>query len=55
MNGRQKRVVVTGAAGFLGSAVVNRLRTHGYQNVFVPRSKEYDLREQEMVVRLTPN
>jgi GDP-L-fucose synthase len=47
-----KRVVVTGGAGFLGSAVVNKLRVRGYQNIFVPRSREYDLREAAMILRL---
>jgi GDP-L-fucose synthase len=49
---RDKRVVITGGAGFLGSAVVNKLRSAGCQNIFVPRSKDYDLRDQEMVRRL---
>jgi GDP-L-fucose synthase len=47
-----KHVVVTGGAGFLGSAVVDTLRSKGYRNIFVPRSKEYDLRDQHMIVRL---
>lgn len=38
-----ERVVVTGGAGFLGSYVVAKLRQRGVENVFVPRSKEYDL------------
>ena len=49
---RDKKVVVTGGAGFLGSAVVDRLRTAGCENVFVPRSKNYDLRDQEAIKRL---
>jgi len=52
MSWNQKRVVVTGGSGFLGSAVVETLRALGYQNIFVPRSRDYDLREQEMIVRL---
>jgi GDP-L-fucose synthase len=48
----QNRVLVTGGAGFLGSAVVSQLRSRGYQNVIVPRSRNYDLREQAMVVKL---
>ncbi|NJN15532.1 MAG: GDP-L-fucose synthase [Oscillochloris sp.] len=40
-----KRVVVTGGAGFLGSYVVDKLRERGAHDIFVPRSVEYDLRE----------
>jgi GDP-L-fucose synthase len=38
-----RRVMVTGGAGFLGQRVVTTLREHGVQDVFVPRSAEYDL------------
>src|SRR5258706_16135737 len=47
-----KRVLVTGGAGFLGSFVVEQLRTRGCKLVFVPRSREYDLVEMEAVRRL---
>lgn len=40
-----KRVVVTGGSGFLGRYVVSELEKNGASNVFVPRSKDYDLRE----------
>jgi GDP-L-fucose synthase len=49
---KEKRLVVTGGSGFLGSFVVDKLRARGYQNIFVPRSSNYDLREQEMIARL---
>ena len=38
-----RRVMVTGGGGFLGGAVVDRMRSAG-ADVFVPRSREYDLR-----------
>ena len=38
-----KRVLVTGGAGFFGSFVVDELRSRGAANVFVPRRSEYDL------------
>lgn len=49
---RNRRVVVTGGAGFLGSFVVERLRAAGCGEVFVPRSREYDLVDPEAVRRL---
>jgi GDP-L-fucose synthase len=49
---RDKRVVVTGGAGFLGSYVVESLRERGYANPFVPRSRDYDLRREADIVRL---
>src|SRR4030095_10200986 len=50
--GTNKRLVVTGGAGFLGSYLVEKLRTRGCENLFVPRSKEYDLRDRDAIVRL---
>ncbi len=47
-----KRVVVTGGAGFLGSHVCRALEDRGASNVFVPRSKEYDLRQLDAIKRL---
>ncbi len=49
---KDKRVVVTGGGGFLGSFVIEKLREAGAENVFVPRSKDYDLRERENIIRL---
>jgi GDP-L-fucose synthase len=47
-----RRVLVTGGSGFFGSFVVERLRAEGARNVFVPRSREYDLVEGDAVRRL---
>ncbi|MGH2351515.1 MAG: GDP-L-fucose synthase family protein [Chloroflexota bacterium] len=46
------RIVVTGGAGFLGRYVVEALRGHGCRDVFVPRSADYDLRQESAVARL---
>jgi GDP-L-fucose synthase len=48
----KRRVVVTGGAGFLGSYIVKRLEEAGCPFIFVPRSAEYDLREQAAIKRL---
>jgi GDP-L-fucose synthase len=47
-----KNVLVTGGAGFLGTWVTTRLRERGCQHIFVPRSKDYDLRELAAIRRL---
>jgi GDP-L-fucose synthase len=48
----KERVVVTGGAGFLGGFVLEELRRRGARDVFVPRSREYDLVDMAAVKRL---
>jgi len=47
-----KRVVVTGGAGFLGSYVVEKLKERGCNNIFVPLVEDYDLIKEKNIVRL---
>src|SRR4051812_8827399 len=49
---RNKKVMVTGGAGFLGSHVVERLRELGCRQIIVPRSSQYDLRNPQTAVAL---
>ncbi|MBI3785692.1 MAG: GDP-L-fucose synthase [Deltaproteobacteria bacterium] len=48
----KRRVLVTGGHGFVGSFVVDKLRELGTEEIFVPRSREYDLRDLTAIRRL---
>lgn len=47
-----KRIVVTGGAGFLGSFLCKQLEAAGAGDLFIPRSADYDLTEQDAVRQL---
>jgi GDP-L-fucose synthase len=47
-----KRITVTGGAGFLGRYVVGKLQDMGCRDIFVPRSADYDLTRMADVVRM---
>ena len=47
-----KKVLVTGGYGFLGSHLLQKLQATGCYQIFAPRRAEYDLREQQAVARM---
>jgi GDP-L-fucose synthase len=47
-----KRVTVTGGAGFLGTYVVGKIKERGCKNIFIPRSKDYDLVQMDAIKRV---
>ncbi|WP_223069548.1 GDP-L-fucose synthase family protein [Paenibacillus caui] len=49
---KNKKVLVTGGSGFLGSHVVERLEHRGCLQIIVPRSKQYDLRHPDRCMAL---
>jgi GDP-L-fucose synthase len=49
---KNRRATVTGGNGFLGSFVVEKLRKAGCAEIFVPRSRDYDLREKTQAEKL---
>lgn len=57
MNLKDKKIIVTGGSGFLGSHVVEKLMERGClkENIFIPRSKEYNLTIETEVQRMYDN
>lgn len=49
---KNKRVIVTGGAGFLGSFVTEKLQKRGAAEIIIPRIEEYDLVKPDDIQRL---
>lgn len=49
---QNKKVIVTGGSGFLGSFVVEKLKERGAEEIFVPRSTQYDLRSSDGIAKI---
>lgn len=52
---KEDKIFVAGHGGMVGSAIVKRLRTEGFENILIRSSKELDLRRQKEVEEFFTN
>ncbi|MFH1478609.1 MAG: GDP-L-fucose synthase [Candidatus Omnitrophota bacterium] len=52
INLKNKRILITGGNGFLGSCLVKQLKERGFSNLFIPDIKDYDLVDIDAVKRV---
>lgn len=51
-NWANKRICVTGGAGFLGTHLIANLRSRGAREIFIPTIEEYDLVDRDAIAQL---
>jgi GDP-L-fucose synthase len=51
-NWADKRICVTGGAGFLGTHLIANLRSKGARDIFIPTYEKYDLVDRDAIARL---
>jgi len=52
MDIKNKRICITGGAGFLGSHLIENLKSKGCGNIFVPHIEDYDLTTEKDIIRM---
>jgi GDP-L-fucose synthase len=52
INLKEKKIILTGGAGFLGKYVEKKLKERGCKNIFIPKIEEYDLRNLNVIKKM---
>ena len=52
---KKSRILITGGNGLVGYALKKVLNEQGYENVYTPSSKEYDLTNMEQTLKMFAN
>jgi GDP-L-fucose synthase len=52
INWAEKRICVTGGAGFLGTHLIANLRERGAKEIFIPKYEDYDLVDPDAIARM---
>ncbi len=52
INWEEKRICVTGGAGFLGTHLIANLRQRGAEEIFIPKIEDYDLTDRDAIARM---
>jgi len=52
INLKDRKVIVTGGAGFLGKFVIKKLKDRNCKDIFIPKIEEYDLRNLETIKKM---
>ena len=52
MDIKSKKICITGGAGFLGSHLIENLKSKGCNNIFVPHIEDYDLTTEKDIIKM---
>jgi len=52
MDIKNKKICITGGAGFLGSHLIENLKSKGCENIFVPHIEDYDLTTEKDIIKM---